>query len=556
MKWPRLNVIFPCIAAALLAFGIGIPREGSASAATDARRVVFIPGIVPNCEAIAYRWSALVQDVVGAPCDAGNPFGAVERGQSTFGQIRMYLKSTLGYRDADFYYFNYAPEWLTEDAYSGEHTRQSLTISAASLGQQLRHWGLADARYDIIAHSLGGAVATYLLANDPDAAFAVHSLTTLDSPVRGLKELTLTGMASYLVEAGGTVGDDLQTDAVIAAMAAGARTVDVVTLSNALDEVVPGLESYLDGACPPPHVVGTCQFALDDGTYDRHGAVLTDPSTLEIIGKVIMWDGPLWLANRGVWPGDPVGQPAPAELAAPSNATAATVACVAAESSTQPALNSTLEDQAKEHALLRVLRNVNTAQGQWQNRANSVRYGQLEYLNAKISARGSNGEYPLCAADIVRGIVPASENWVDVSWEGQDYEVFTGTGGVTRVGIGELHIRSLQARISNRASLSPANLANGIEWSGEVRIDFIAQHRGMTRDSRSFDRPQAPSHAFSQWYDGYIIATAEKRNGQWTRPGQPLPLYVPFKAFELSVLRGTYRPPCGTPDCPMAAVVR
>ena len=44
-------------------------------------------------------------------------------------------------------------------------------------------------RFDIVAHSMGGVVALYAAAVYPDVRGSLHSITTINSPVRGIGEL-------------------------------------------------------------------------------------------------------------------------------------------------------------------------------------------------------------------------------------------------------------------------------------------------------------------------------------------------------------------------------
>ena len=82
--------------------------------------------------------------------------------------------------------FSYAG---TTPTYTNSQTRQSIALSAAALDAQFRRWRseYPNASFDLLGHSLGGAVAVYWAARvaTPAEQRAIHSIITLDSPLGG-----------------------------------------------------------------------------------------------------------------------------------------------------------------------------------------------------------------------------------------------------------------------------------------------------------------------------------------------------------------------------------
>src|SRR5207248_9282416 len=78
------------------------------------------------------------------------------------------------------------------DSYSGEDTRQALSTSADRLESQLTNWSDECARegvqthFDIVAHSLGGAVTAVWAADHPSSTRLVRSVLSVASPLGGI----------------------------------------------------------------------------------------------------------------------------------------------------------------------------------------------------------------------------------------------------------------------------------------------------------------------------------------------------------------------------------
>ncbi|MBP1464951.1 hypothetical protein EYB53_004435 [Candidatus Chloroploca sp. M-50] len=104
-----------------------------------------------------------------------------------------------------------------------------------------------DCHFDIIAHSLGGAVVAYWVstyASDEDRQH-VRSITTIDSPVNGIKANLIDfhpfilKSAESLLQAGGQATIDLEDESFIAAMRRAPDTVDMRCISNIYDALIP-----------------------------------------------------------------------------------------------------------------------------------------------------------------------------------------------------------------------------------------------------------------------------------------------------------------------------
>jgi hypothetical protein len=94
--------------------------------------------------------------------------------------------------------------------------------------------------YDIVGHSLSGAIAAYWVAEeqDPNLLAAIHSIMTFDSPVQGLAGLTRDDVLRFIAS-GGTAGSNLTLDPVVQRMGRSAQVVDIFTFGNTNDRLVP-----------------------------------------------------------------------------------------------------------------------------------------------------------------------------------------------------------------------------------------------------------------------------------------------------------------------------
>lgn len=224
----RASTSVQCVCAALL-LAIAVALAPEIALAQDSsvrddsyRRIIFVPGV-------DFGWP--INDEVG-------PFNACERawGQArasdgtleggTFSVIAQHLtqpQSSLAfgrhvYRLNDFLAFSYHPDWtplgsvqssllpepdrtITEvdqcsdrNGYTEAHTHEHVALSAIKFEGQIRKWR-ADCpfcRFDIISHSLGGAVVTYwaaVIAREEDLAY-IHNSITINSPINGISWAT------------------------------------------------------------------------------------------------------------------------------------------------------------------------------------------------------------------------------------------------------------------------------------------------------------------------------------------------------------------------------
>jgi hypothetical protein len=271
-------------------------------------KIVLIPGVVMQC------LSRAAHDVLGEACDDDGPYIAENRARDTFADLRAALgASSMEFGDDDFHYFNYA---VTDDGapdtgrtwYFGRETRAGIHGSARALGAQLRSWKEADppgTRYDIVTHSLGGAVATYWagsIESDPDLLAAVHAIITLDGPVQGTPGLIPS--VGLWQDVAGESGQEIQVQAYKDAMRASTENIDVFSLGNASDFLVPpdgavfsrGFDPQL---CP---ILSGCVFDVPayDNDGGNHGAILRDPRMHEVVQRLVEVNGTFWL-RRNFW---------------------------------------------------------------------------------------------------------------------------------------------------------------------------------------------------------------------------------------------------------------
>jgi PKD repeat protein len=274
---------------------IALPAAPSAAASGPQRAIIFIPGI------------QLLH------VDDGAGHGPVDRGYySTFKELRDWLRAPqwprtspelvystdpvagTWYAFAGVNYFSYAPDGFL-GTYYGSDTRQHLEISARALSQQIGMWGTQGKVYDIIAHSLGGAVAATWAATETDPAklAAVRSIITLDSPVNGISSGITEVVGKYLdlKVLGGDAGEDLFDDGPVAIMRAAPNRKDIVNLANADDAFVNATNATLPGTCPltlafdcTPHLGGHADPLI------AHGSILHQPWTRSTIDRLLSDD--------------------------------------------------------------------------------------------------------------------------------------------------------------------------------------------------------------------------------------------------------------------------
>lgn len=214
----RIRLLLVCFAMLLLPT---MTLAQDQSVPESYRRIIFIPGV-----SFAYPLS----DKEGHfnACDRAwknKPDNANPDQNGTFYDIAQYLQgptkllavSRHVYREQDFLGFSYNGVWSIigdprfagkdpvlpaaqrllkadncsfENNYDGTETREHVIASAYKLQAQIKKWrtDCPYCRFDIIRHSLGGAVAIYwaaMIATDADLAY-IHNIITIDSPINGI----------------------------------------------------------------------------------------------------------------------------------------------------------------------------------------------------------------------------------------------------------------------------------------------------------------------------------------------------------------------------------
>ncbi len=128
-----------------------------------------------------------------------------------------------------------------------EQPPQSRTGSSTRFGIQFHAWLKAcpNCQFDIIAHSLGGAVVASWIATQAgdDDLKHIHTLITIDSPINGsLGGDSLVGLIAIGVElfksAAGRSAEDLRDDAFVNRMRTAPTKVDMLCLANIYDALI------------------------------------------------------------------------------------------------------------------------------------------------------------------------------------------------------------------------------------------------------------------------------------------------------------------------------
>lgn len=335
------------VAAALLLITPSSTYAQTSVAPDEYRRIVLVPGIEFD-----------------EPINAEEgPFNACERAKETFALLIDYLKrpapywsfSRRLYRDEEFLAFSYSPKWLSlgipdswqvpglqfdvgvskvddcdpANSYVGADSRQHVILSAAKFDAQFKQWraNCPQCRFEVIAHSLGGAVVTYWAANladEEDLAY-LHSLITIDSPVQGVDPLRLAGVGpieikggfprelfsllGQMYDAGGDAGHALRGEVTQANdYLPAARTfvddlkkparVDMACFANQHDELVRQVEAYRD-SCDYRGAYGTpINFAdlmnLSSQVTRAHTEPIAHPEVHRYIDLVLVNYGGEW----------------------------------------------------------------------------------------------------------------------------------------------------------------------------------------------------------------------------------------------------------------------
>lgn len=105
--------------------------------------------------------------------------------------------------ETDILRFNYSPFWRTQDWYPSEDTHAPISVLATHFEEQMSYWSQLHGpgtRFQIISHSLGGAVVTYWAGSTKDRELlrSVHSVSTLDSPLNGISSGVLEFLAKFI----------------------------------------------------------------------------------------------------------------------------------------------------------------------------------------------------------------------------------------------------------------------------------------------------------------------------------------------------------------------
>jgi len=274
---------------------IEVPPAPLQGAPAPGRVIVLIPGISLPCGSSLFSVSRFLWSVCEVT-DASSlavPFSARQRARvETFSRIVERLGAsgiTEGTLDGtsmlyggSIRYISYSSDFRSSGRYLPADTRRHIEVSADILHQQIRTWGTEGRRYDIVAHSLGGAVAAFWLFkywNTPEAR-SVHSITTFDSPVRGI-DGPLPPSAE-LLGLGGDAVSDLQ-NSTKAMILAGARLGKLATISNQADRFLPPSWSWVQESCPS---YLTCLFNADTSDPVDHSSILAYEPALVTLDQI------------------------------------------------------------------------------------------------------------------------------------------------------------------------------------------------------------------------------------------------------------------------------
>jgi pimeloyl-ACP methyl ester carboxylesterase len=189
--------------------------------------------------------------------------------------------------------FSYDP---TAPTYESSQTRQPLADSARALDAELLRWQreFPHASFDLIGHSLGGAVAVYWASAiaTPARLRAIHSIITLDSPLAGIPHSVADALFAPFF--GPVARDLLAGSPAISTMASapnrwlsGAGTLNspIATIANLRDFIVPFLWATIPGA-----VLSIDDYGSDSSSLN-HGAILTSPAALTEIAQILAQEG-------------------------------------------------------------------------------------------------------------------------------------------------------------------------------------------------------------------------------------------------------------------------
>ncbi len=218
-------------------------------------------------------------------------------GRETFGEIRDALVNPKGgyglpvLNEENFLYFSYDDS----DNERWEKTLEPVSFQSERMSKLIKATisRYPDATFDIIAHSLGGVVATYWAALSPfEQRERLHSVITIDSPVRGAsaeyEKYCLT--AWKLVSFGPEVCRDLDKtgNTITKVVPKAVDNANVFYIRNEQDTLVKSEVAYLDGAIEIARLNQSGypnRYSKKD--RDAHGAGLSVPQALLAIQNVI-----------------------------------------------------------------------------------------------------------------------------------------------------------------------------------------------------------------------------------------------------------------------------
>jgi len=267
-KEPVKRVLLVVVATVLLWSFTRSAGVGATAAATSPVTVVFIPGLC--------AWSYADRYCHGR-------IDAAARGRATFAALLGALHDKhIAYNAV---YFSYNP--LDPAHYTVGDTHSAIARSVLALDQAVRRIRAVhpSARIDLVGYSLGGLVAASWAVTDGrtdvgSPLSAVHSIVTFDSPVRGLKVLSVLSVLQRVFS--GSVWYDLQPHSLVVRQitAFGNRwwrsAGHFHSIANRADLIVPPSAALLgdgrtvnDSVCPQDYAV----------IHSCHGSVMSDLKT-------------------------------------------------------------------------------------------------------------------------------------------------------------------------------------------------------------------------------------------------------------------------------------
>ncbi len=225
----------------------------------------------------------------GSPAQLTNTLNRALQNSADDGQSDQRIAFTIRAIKA----FSYAGNAPT---YESGQTRQAIPLSAAALDAQFRRWRseYPNATFDLIGHSLGGAVAIYWATSvaAPAERRAIHSIITLDSPLNGYPR---SYADNFFLPFFGAVAENLlagspMVRAIVDAPARwrtgpGALASPIVTITNVRDLVAPFFLATIPGAVLVANDYGS------DSTSLNHGSVLTSPAALAQVAQTLAQEG-------------------------------------------------------------------------------------------------------------------------------------------------------------------------------------------------------------------------------------------------------------------------